>query len=97
MCVELGACLGNGCLHVCGIGCILGERLGACMRNWVHVCGVGRMSGERSLACLRSWVLVWQQGAFPKSQAGPGPGPIRGHVTGVQTGYAHVRGQQQLE
>ena len=41
------------------------------MRNWVHVCGVGCMSGERSLACL---VHVWEQDAFPSSQAGPGPG-----------------------
>ena len=74
MSAELGACLGNGCLHVCGIGCMYAE-LGACMRSWVHVCGVGCMSGERSLACLRSWVLVWEQGAFPSPQAGPGPWP----------------------
>ena len=31
MYAELGACLGNGCLHVCGIGCMFGERLGACL------------------------------------------------------------------
>ena len=53
MCVKLGARFGNGCLHVCGIGCMYAE-LGACMR---------------------SWVLVWEQGAFPSSQAGPGPSP----------------------
>ena len=121
MYVELGACLGNVCLHVCGLGCMSTElgaflrnwvhvcgigcmsrrRLLACMQNWVHVCGVGRMSGERlfacmrnwvhvcrvgcmsgewSLACLRSWVLVWEQGAFPSSQAGPGPGPCAPHL-----------------
>ena len=39
MYAELGACLGNSCLHVCGIGCRVGE-LGACMRSRVHVCGV---------------------------------------------------------
>ena len=37
MYAELGACLGNGCLHVCGIGCMFGKRFCACMQNWVHV------------------------------------------------------------
>ncbi len=41
------------------------------------------MSGERSLACLRSWVLVWEQGAFPSSQAGPGPGPNAWRANGA--------------
>ena len=45
--------------YVCGIGCMFGERLFACMRNWVHVCGVGCVSGERSLvSCMRNVVHV---------------------------------------
>ena len=93
---ELGACLGNGCLHVCGIRHMFWERLFACMRNWAHVWGVGCMSGERSLACLRSWVRVWEQGAFQSPQAGPGPwpkgswprplGPVRAWEPGPQFG-----------
>ena len=62
---EVGACLWNGCLHVCGfwgacmrswvhvwetVACMYAE-LGACMRNWVHVCGVGCMCAELG-ACL---------------------------------------------
>ena len=35
----------------------------------------GCMSMKRLGACMRSWVHVWEQVAFPSSQAGPGPGP----------------------
>ena len=52
MYAELGACLGNGCLHVCGIGCTSGNWLVACMRHCVHVCGVGCVSGERLFGCM---------------------------------------------
>ena len=57
---ELGACMGNSCFHVCGIGYMFAE-LNAYLGNgpWL-ACGVGCLSGD--------------QGAFPSSQAGPGPG-----------------------
>ena len=86
MCAELSECFGNGCLHVCGIGCMFGERLFACMRNWVHVCGIGCMYAELG-ACLGNGPRLacgvgCMSGSRVLSQApklalatGPGPRP----------------------
>ena len=89
MYAELGACLGNGCLYLCGIGCMFGERLFAFMWNQVHVWGAAVCMYAGSGARLRSWVHVWgtvlglpvelgaclEAGCFPNPQAGPSPGP----------------------
>ena len=59
MYAELGACLGNACSHVCGIGCMYAE-FGACLGNGCsHVCGIGCMYAELGV-CLGSWVHVWE-------------------------------------
>ena len=66
MYAELGACLGNGCLHVYGIGCMYAE-LGACLGNgpWL-ACGVGCLSGSRVFSQAPKLALARPQ---------PGPGP----------------------
>ena len=53
MYAELSACLGNGCLHVCGLGCMYAE-LGACLGNgFLHVCGIGCMYAELVAGAVR--------------------------------------------
>ena len=71
MFAELGACLANGCLHVCGIVRMYAE-LGACLGNGcLHVCGIGCMYaelgaclGKRLLARMRNWVHVCRVGCM---------------------------------
>ena len=39
---------------------MFGERLFACMRNWVHVLGTVVCVCAELGACLRSWVHIWE-------------------------------------